>query len=92
MENKTLLIDKNAFCDWYFDHDICKDFFYTNNILEDLKSEGTFAISLEQILESVGYLPSDVVAEGQEIIYDEMGEVDMPAYRVIKFAPIVKTN
>ena len=33
---KTLLIDKQSFIDWYFDHDICKEFFNRHDILESL--------------------------------------------------------
>jgi uncharacterized protein (DUF342 family) len=86
MAKKKLLIDREAFCDWYFDHDICKDFFYRHDILPTLKSDGVFKVSLKEILDGVGYLPADVVAEGQEPILDEHDEVDVSAYDSITFA------
>ena len=85
MEKKTLLIDKNAFCDWYFDHDICKEFFERHNILESLENNGVFKVTLENILKDVGYLPEDVVAEGQNPILNDNGEIDMSEYDIITF-------
>jgi hypothetical protein len=81
-----LLIDKQAFIDWYFDHDICKEFFYRHNILENLKEKGSFSVSLQDILNNVGYLPEDVVAEGQDVELDDNGEVCMFDYVEIVFA------
>jgi hypothetical protein len=81
-----LLIDKQAFINWYFDHDICKEFFYTHNILGELKEKGTFTISLQDILNDVGYLPEDIVVEGQDVELDDNGEVAMFDYDEIVFA------
>jgi len=86
MENKTLLINRNAFCDWFFDHDICKDFFYDQNILEELKKTGTYTFNLQNTLNSMEYVPSSVVVEGQEPILDEWDEVIMSAYDNVIFA------
>lgn len=88
MENKTLLIDRNAFCDWYFDHDICKEFVYAHNIIQDLKDEGVFTITLESILDSAGYLPTNLVSSKHEeiIVLDELDEVDISYYDKIIFA------
>ena len=36
MENKTLLVDRNAFCDWYFDYEVCRDFFDDHDIFQKL--------------------------------------------------------
>jgi hypothetical protein len=83
---KTLLIDREAFCDWYFDHDICKDFFYNHKILDSLITNGVFKIDAQQLLDSCGYLPFHVVAEGQEPILDDGEEVEMSAYDTITFA------
>ena len=74
---KTLLIDKQAFIDWYFDHDICKEFFNRHDILESLTDKGVFTITLQHILDSVGYLPADIVAEGQEPMLDDNDEIDI---------------
>lgn len=90
MEKKTLLIDREAFCDWYFDHDICKEFVYAHNIIQELKDEGVFKLTLQDILDSVGYLPLDLVAKQEQVIViDKLGEVDMSYYDTIKFS---KTN
>jgi hypothetical protein len=85
MAKNKLLIDKQAFCDWYFDHDICKEFFERHNILESLENNGVFKVTLENILKDVGYLPEDVVAEGQNPILNDNGEIDMSEYDIITF-------
>jgi hypothetical protein len=85
MEKKTLLIDKKAFCDWYFDNKICKEFFDRHDILESLKNKSVFKITLQHILDSVGYLPEYVISEGQKAILNELDEVDMSAYDKITF-------
>jgi hypothetical protein len=85
MTNKTLLINKDAFIEWYFDHYICKEFFYRHNILESLTNHGVFTVTLQHILDGVGYLPIDVVAEGQEPIVDDRDEVCMDKYDTITF-------
>jgi len=85
MAKKILLIDKQAFCNWYFDYDICERFFKRHNILESLQNNGVFKITLENILKNVGYLPEDVVAAGQNPILNNNNDVDMNAYDIIKF-------
>jgi hypothetical protein len=85
MAKKKLLIDREAFCDWYFDHDICKEFFYRHNILESLRDDGVFKVTLQEMLDGVGYLPEDVVADGQNPIVDDRGEVEMGSYDSITF-------
>ena len=85
MAKNKLLIDRQAFCNWYFDYDICKEFFKRHRILESLEINGMFKVTLEEILEDVGYLPEDVVAEGQNPILNDNGEVDMYAYDIITF-------
>ena len=85
MSNKTLLIDKQAFIDWYFDHDICKEFFDRHKILKSLTDHGVFTVTLQHILDSVGYLPAQVVAEGEEPMLDDSDEVDMSLYDDITF-------
>jgi hypothetical protein len=51
-----------------------------------------FKVSLKEILDGVGYLPADVVAEGQEPILDKNDEVDMSAYDSITFAKTKKQS
>ena len=89
MKSKTLLIDRAAFCDWFFDPDIIKDFVSDHKIIETIAKTGKFTITADQLLSSSGYLPSHVALEGQEVILDKMDEIDMSAYDIIKFA---KTN
>ena len=80
-----LIINKEAFISWYFDYDICKEFFYRHDILGELKQNGTFSVSLQDILDSVGYLPEEVVAEGQDVELDANDEVAMSYYDEIVF-------
>jgi hypothetical protein len=86
MENKTLLIDKNKFCDWYFDYEVCKDFFHDQNILEELKKHGTYSFNLQKVLNGMEYVPEHVVAEGQEPIIDEWENVFLWTYDNVTFA------
>lgn len=90
MTKKKLLIDRSAFCSWYFDDDICEDFFNRHGIYHSLENEGVFKITLKEILNDVGYLPANVVADGQEPVLDENDEVDMSAYDSITFAKPIK--
>ena len=83
---KTLLIDRAAFCDWFFDPDIIKDFVIDHKIIEELIKTGKFTITADKLLSSSGYLPSHVALEGQEVILDKMDEIDTSAYDIIKFA------
>jgi hypothetical protein len=83
---KTLLINKEAFLDWYFDHETKEDFFYHYDVLNELAEKGEFKLKLSSILDEVGYLPDSVVEEGQHIIYDDQGDVDISAYNKIKFS------
>jgi hypothetical protein len=85
MENKTLLIDRNAFCDWYFDYDTCKDFFNDHKILYKLKTNGSFSITLQNILNGMDYVPTSIIADSQRHIYDDLEEVFLSGYDTIKF-------
>ena len=83
MSKKKLIIDRQAFCDWYFDQGICEDFFYNHDILESLKTNGVFKITLQSLLDNVGYIPVDIVEDGQNPILNEIGEVDTTEYDII---------
>ena len=85
MENKTLLIDRNAFCDWYFDYDTCKDFFNDRKILYQLKTNGSFSITLQNILNGMDYVPTSVIADSQRNVYGDLEEVFLSGYDTIKF-------
>ena len=80
MKKKTLLIDRELFCDWFFDPDIVKDFVSDHKIIEKLIKTGKFTITADELLSSTGYLPPHVALEGQEVILDELDEVDTSAY------------
>jgi hypothetical protein len=90
MANKKLLIDREAFLDWYFDYDMCKDFFNSHSVLDALKNNGTFKINAQGLLDSCGYLPSGIEAEGQEPILNDSDEIAMEEYDTITFAKTIK--
>lgn len=83
---KVLLIDKKKFFNWYFDQDMIEDFFYSQGILNSLINKGLFTITADELLEGIGYLPEQVVAEGQNPILDDLDEINMNEYDEIKFA------
>jgi len=86
MENKTLLVDRNAFCDWYFDYEVCKDFFYDQDILQQLKTHGTFNLDLQKILTGMDYIPANTIAEGQNYTFDDWDEIYLSDYENVIFA------
>lgn len=83
---KRLLIDRDKFFEWYFDHDTATDFFYTHNVKSSLASFGKFNIKATELLDSCGYIPQQVVEDGQDVILDEQGDVDTEQYSSIKFS------
>ena len=85
MDKKILYIDKKAFIDWFFDEDMIETFVYDQGVMSELKESGTFTLKIEELLSGAGYLPDSVVSEGQEVVLDNMGEVDMNHYDEIKF-------
>jgi|688.fasta_scaffold353829_3 hypothetical protein len=82
----TLKINREAFIEWFFDYDICKDFVHNYGILSELKNEGTFTITAEEILDGAGYLPSNLAEEGQDVILNDQDEIDTDAYDKIIFS------
>ena len=90
MAKKTLLIDRAAFIDWYFDHDMRESFVNDQDIASELSETGKFTITAQHLLDSVGYLPESVAAKDQpnqdQVILDAMEEINMGAYDKIKFA------
>ena len=85
---KELLVNQDAFIEWYFDYDMRKTFFSDNSILENLKSNGKFSITIQQLLDEVCYLPESVIIEGQNPILIECGEVDTSQYKSFKLVKI----
>ena len=68
---KTLIIDRLAFLDWYFQYvDITTDVY---TALLDAKK---YTLNLEDLLESVGYIPEWILVEGQQFEVDENEDVN----------------
>jgi hypothetical protein len=81
-----LIIRKKAFIDWYFDNDVCKEFFYDNDIRKELLKKGVFTISLQDILDKVGgYIPEDLIAKGQDVEIWNDDHVSVIGYDEIVF-------
>ena len=85
-KKKILLLDKEAFLEWFWDYDMRKDFFNDMSVREKLLEHGVFMLKLDDLIANCGYIPAGVVAEGQEPILDEDDEVVQDEYDVIKFA------
>jgi hypothetical protein len=69
---KVLLIDKKKFLDWYND-----DVDFTSSVIHDLLIRGECRITLDDLLNNVGYIPEWVLVDGQEYTLDEIGDVDI---------------
>lgn len=85
---KTLLINKKAFINWYFDQETKETFFDDQNILKCLDKSGIFSIKLDDLLKNTGYLPKEVAEKGQDLILNEDGEIDKFAYDKIAFGGV----
>jgi hypothetical protein len=85
MEKKILYLDREAFIDWFFDDDMVKSFVYDQGVMRQLKDDGVFTLTIEEVLSGAGYLPDNVASEGQEVVLNEMDEIDMDHYDEIKF-------
>lgn len=57
MEKKILYIDREAFIDWFFDEDMIKSFVYDQGVMGQLKDDGVFTLTIEEVLSGAGYLP-----------------------------------
>ena len=76
---KELLVNQDAFIEWYFDYDMQNSFFYWNSILDKLKKNSQFSVTTQQLLDECGYIPESILIEGQNpILIDD--EVDMSKY------------
>jgi hypothetical protein len=53
--------------------------------MRQLKDDGVFTLTIEEVLSGAGYLPDSVASEGQEVVLNEMDEIDMDHYDEIKF-------
>jgi hypothetical protein len=87
MKNKTLLINRKKFIDWYFsDSDTRENFLTDFGIPTMLSSSGRFTLTAQLLLDMVGYLPSVVAEPNQELVLDSSDEIDMGQYEEIKFS------
>lgn len=68
---KNLIIDRLAFLDWYF-----QDVDITTDVYTALLDAKKYTLNLEDLLESLGYIPEWVLVEGQQFEVDENGDVN----------------
>jgi hypothetical protein len=85
-KKKVLLIDKEAFMEWFWDYDMAKTFFNDYNVYAKLLEHGVFMLKLDDLILNCGYIPASIVADGQEPILNEDDEVVQDEYDDIKFA------
>lgn len=78
---KKLLIDRKKFINWYVDVDT--DFI--NQIYEALIDEGEYRLTAQQLLDSVGYIPEQVLVAGQEYELDDNDDVITSGFDLITF-------
>jgi hypothetical protein len=69
---KTLIIDRLAFLDWYF-----QDVDITSDVYTGLLDKKEYTLRLEDLLSSVPYIPSWVLVEGQQFEMDENEDVNV---------------
>jgi hypothetical protein len=90
MPKKILLIDREAFIEWFFDYDTCKSFVADHDVVQALITDGKFTLNAKDLIANCGFIPEGVVAEGQEPILNDYGEVEICEYDVITFAKTKK--
>lgn len=78
---KKLLIDRKKFINWYVDVDT--DFI--DQIYEALVEEGEYRITAQQLLDTVGYIPEQVLVAGQEYELDGNDDVITIGFDLITF-------
>lgn len=83
---RILTLDKQKFIDWYFSDDIIESFVSDNDVRGSLLSDGEFKMTLQGLLDSVGYLPVWVVSDGEVVAIQSNGDIDTEFYDEIKFA------
>ena len=92
MSKKKLLLDREAFIEWFFDYEICKTFVDDHGVIRALITDGKFTLNAKDLIANCGFIPEGVVAEGQEPILNDSGEVDICEYDVITFAKTIKQS
>jgi hypothetical protein len=83
---RILKLDKQKFIDWYFSDDIIESFVSDNDVRGSLLSDGEFKMTLQSLLDSIGYLPVWVVSDGEVVAIQSNGDIDTEFYDDIKFA------
>ena len=78
---KKLLIDRKKFINWYVDVDT--DFI--DQIYEALVDEGEYRITAQQLLDTAGYIPEQVLVTGQEYELDDNDDVITSGFDLITF-------
>jgi hypothetical protein len=68
---KTLIIDRKKFLDWYVD-----DTDFMSEAYDCLLEFGKYTLTLQEMLDTTGYIPEWVLVEGQEYTLDDNGDVD----------------
>lgn len=68
----TLIIDKQKFLEWYNE-----DVDFTADVMHHLMNYGHYKVSVNDLLNDVGYIPEWVLVEGQKYKLYENGDVDV---------------
>jgi hypothetical protein len=58
--------------------------------LKNLEQNGVFTITLNELLQNVGYMPKEIATEGQDLVLDGEGEIDISVYDKISFTNSLK--
>ena len=69
----TLLINREAFLDWYFSDGID----ITANVFDALLTDGKYELDIQELLESVGFVSEHILETGQEYELYENGDVNI---------------
>ena len=76
---ETLIIDKKKFLDWYHG-----DVDFTASVINALLVYGEYKFTIDELLDSVGYIPEEVLVDGQQYSLDSFGDVDTSDF-LLKF-------
>lgn len=78
---KKLIIDRKKFLNWYIEVDT--DFI--NEIYDSLTEFGEYKLTAQQLLDTAGYIPENVLVEGQDYKLDDNDDVITEGYDLITF-------
>jgi len=78
---KKLIIDRKKFLNWYIEVDT--DFI--NEIYDSLTEFGEYKLTAQQLLDSAGYIPENVLVAGQDYKLDDNDDVITEGYDLITF-------